>query len=171
MPTAWHAPTASALKCALWVRRRRRPVSTTCPVVFTYTPKFLELYDVSNRCVFKIADTIQDFDSLTAQIRHLLPRDGVRYGLGIDGENGRVMDRYKLHRLSLEFRSMCMAMTMPPICSRSRRTVRRNRSPTPQPMPSPPAAMMPMAARRCSVGIRMSGTGLICTHNAQVGHP
>jgi hypothetical protein len=27
MPGCWHAPTASALKCALWVRRRRRPVS------------------------------------------------------------------------------------------------------------------------------------------------
>jgi hypothetical protein len=37
-PGCWHAPTASALKCALWVRRRRRLVSTTCAVVFTYTP-------------------------------------------------------------------------------------------------------------------------------------
>jgi hypothetical protein len=28
-PGCWHAPTASALKCALWVRRRRRPVTTS----------------------------------------------------------------------------------------------------------------------------------------------
>src|SRR5580704_17227239 len=34
-PGCWHAPTASALKCALWVRRRRRPVSISCSVVFT----------------------------------------------------------------------------------------------------------------------------------------
>jgi hypothetical protein len=34
-PGCRHAPTASALACALWIRRRRRPVSITCPVVFT----------------------------------------------------------------------------------------------------------------------------------------
>jgi hypothetical protein len=34
-PDCWHAPTASALKCALWIRRRRRPVSITCSIVFT----------------------------------------------------------------------------------------------------------------------------------------
>ena len=33
--TASAAPTASALKCALWIRRRRRPVSITCSIVFT----------------------------------------------------------------------------------------------------------------------------------------
>jgi hypothetical protein len=34
-PGCWHAPTASAMKYALWFRRRRRPISINCPVVFT----------------------------------------------------------------------------------------------------------------------------------------
>ena len=37
-PGCWQAPTASALKRALWDRRRRRPVSITCFVVDTCTP-------------------------------------------------------------------------------------------------------------------------------------
>jgi hypothetical protein len=37
-PDCWQAPTASALKRALWRRRRRRPVSITCFVVDTCTP-------------------------------------------------------------------------------------------------------------------------------------
>src|ERR1700735_535249 len=37
MPGCWHAPTASALKCALWLRLRRRLLPTKVPVVLTYT--------------------------------------------------------------------------------------------------------------------------------------
>jgi hypothetical protein len=37
-PGCWHSPTVSALKRSLWLRRRRRPVPTSCPVVCTCTP-------------------------------------------------------------------------------------------------------------------------------------
>jgi hypothetical protein len=37
-PGCWHSPTASALKSGLWLRRRRRPMPTTCSVVRTCTP-------------------------------------------------------------------------------------------------------------------------------------
>jgi hypothetical protein len=36
-PGCWHAPTASALKWSLWLRRRRRLLPTKVPVVLTYT--------------------------------------------------------------------------------------------------------------------------------------
>ena len=37
-PGCWHSPTVSALNSSLWLRRRRRPVPITCPVVCTCTP-------------------------------------------------------------------------------------------------------------------------------------
>jgi hypothetical protein len=39
----------------------------------------VQIFDGNNQSLFKVADTIQDFDSLTAQIRHLLPKHGVKY--------------------------------------------------------------------------------------------
>jgi len=56
-PGCWHSPTASALKSWLWVRRRRRPMPTTCPVVRTCTPIALNKraswhhYRRARRCV------------------------------------------------------------------------------------------------------------------------
>ena len=41
--------------------------------------RILQIYNADNRCVFKVTDTIQDFDGLAAQIRHLLPKHGVKY--------------------------------------------------------------------------------------------
>jgi hypothetical protein len=41
--------------------------------------RLLQIYDADNRCMFKVTDTIQDFDGLTAQIRHLLPKHDVSY--------------------------------------------------------------------------------------------
>jgi hypothetical protein len=41
--------------------------------------RVLEVYDANNRRRFRVTDTIQDFDALTAQIRHFLPKHGVIY--------------------------------------------------------------------------------------------
>jgi hypothetical protein len=41
--------------------------------------RFLELYDANNRRLFRVADTVQDFDDMAASIREQLPKHEIAY--------------------------------------------------------------------------------------------